>query len=104
MSSLVTEIESRVTQPHKSKVQLLPEEYESLSIIMERIINPTELDPKYYEVKIMEFIRYVRGSRVLSAYTAQPNNANVDVLIDVNIHGIQNTVFYNKFCDRCLTL
>jgi len=82
MSSLVTEIESRLTQPHKSKVQLLPEEYESLSIIMERIINPTELDPKYYEVKIMEFIRYVRGSRVLSAYTAQPNNANVDVLID----------------------
>ena len=82
VSSLITEVEGRITQPQKSKVQLLPEEYEALSIVLERVIHPTELDPPYYATKLMEFIRYVRGSRVMSQYAAQPNNLNVDSLIE----------------------
>ena len=82
VSSLITEVEGRITQPQKSKVQLLPEEYEALSVVLERVIHPTELDPKYYATKLMEFIRYVRGSRVMSQYAAQPNNVNVDSLIE----------------------
>lgn len=91
MDILTLEVEKRLNMPESSKVQVLPEEFESLGIILERIYQGGGLDHDYFRANIPGYLKHVRGIRAVADHV-QRKTGNVDELVEqmVNIHVMTN--------------
>ncbi|MFC1453629.1 DnaB-like helicase C-terminal domain-containing protein [Verrucomicrobiota bacterium] len=65
ISTLITEITRKLTIPGASSIQVLPEEKEALGIVLDRVCNAEELDSEYYKNKIPEYLKYIRGLKLV---------------------------------------
>ena len=93
---LTLEVEKKLNMPEQSKVQVLPEELESLGLIIERINNATGLDPDYFKVNTPGYMKHVRGAKVMAEHV-QRKSANMDELVEqmVQVHVTTNATVDN---------
>lgn len=88
---LVLEVERKLSNPAQSKVQVLPEELESLGIILDRVNTAMNLDAEYFKVHIPGYVKHVRGAKLIAAHV-QNRSSNMDELVEqmVQIHVTTN--------------
>jgi len=83
---LLLELEKRTTYPELSKVQVLPEEMESLTIVLERVNLAKPLDAEYFKANIPGYLIHVRGAKVVSAHVQNKSpdmNSFVDQMVQL---------------------
>ena len=90
IDTLVTDVKIRVLNSAKSSVKLLPEEYEALAIVLERIATNDELDSEYYKVKLLDYIKYSRASSIMASQSDGLINPDNLMLKIIELHRLTN--------------